>query len=96
MNLFSTQATENILPFDGEVYNYGLVLNKEECDLYFNTFLRLLETVPLKEQVQMIDKNFCWKEPGHPTVTEDGQITASITAYFQVHLVFVVVHQSFI
>lgn len=40
MNLFSTQAAENILPFDGEVYNYGLVLNKEECNLYFNTFLK--------------------------------------------------------
>ena len=38
MDLFSTNPIHNILPFDGEVLDYGLVINYEECAYYFATF----------------------------------------------------------
>ena len=38
MDLFSTNPIHNILPFDGEVLDYGLVINNEECAYYFTTF----------------------------------------------------------
>ncbi|MBI9040025.1 alpha-ketoglutarate-dependent dioxygenase AlkB [Lutibacter sp.] len=39
MDLFSVNSFQNILPFDGEVLDYGLVLNSENCSYYFNIFL---------------------------------------------------------
>ena len=39
MDLFNTSSIQNILPFDGEVLNYGLVLNSNLCTYYFNKFL---------------------------------------------------------
>lgn len=39
MDLFGTNSITNILPFDGEVLDYGLVFNIEECAHYFNVFL---------------------------------------------------------
>jgi alkylated DNA repair dioxygenase AlkB len=39
MDLFNTNSIQNILPFDGEVLNYGLVLTKKEYNYYLNTFL---------------------------------------------------------
>lgn len=39
MDLFNTSSIQNILPFDGEVLNYGLVLSSKECNNYLSTFL---------------------------------------------------------
>lgn len=38
MDLFNTSYIQNILPFDGEVLNYGLVLNANLCKQYFSKF----------------------------------------------------------
>ncbi|RXP44577.1 alpha-ketoglutarate-dependent dioxygenase AlkB [Lutibacter sp. HS1-25] len=38
MDLFNVNADQNKLPFDGEVLNYGFVLNPSQCNYYFNTF----------------------------------------------------------
>jgi len=38
MDLFNTSSIQNILPFDGEVLNYGLVLNAILCKQYFSKF----------------------------------------------------------
>lgn len=35
MDLFNPDIVQNILPFDGEVIYHGLVLNKEQCNRYF-------------------------------------------------------------
>jgi len=40
MDLFNTNSIENILPFEGEVLNYGLVLDSNLSAHYFNTFLK--------------------------------------------------------
>lgn len=39
MDLFTSNPLQNILPFDGEVINYGLILNNDECHYYFKKFL---------------------------------------------------------
>ena len=39
MDLFNTDTEQNLLPFDGEVIDYGLVLNSKDCQLYLNTLL---------------------------------------------------------
>ena len=39
MDLFNTNSIQNMLPFDGEVLNYGLILTRNECSQYLNTFL---------------------------------------------------------
>lgn len=39
MDLFNTDSLQNRLPFDGEVLNYGLVLNTKECQHYLAYFL---------------------------------------------------------
>ena len=39
MDLFNTSSIQNILPFDGEVLNFGLVLNSNLCKYYFSKFL---------------------------------------------------------
>lgn len=39
MDLFNTNLVQNILPFDGEVLDYGLLLNSKDCQLYLNKFL---------------------------------------------------------
>lgn len=45
MDLFSnfSEEVENILPFDGEVYYYGLALNREEADAYFQKLMQTIE-----------------------------------------------------
>ena len=40
MDLFTSNPLQNILPFDGEVLNYGVVLNNDECQYYFTKFLK--------------------------------------------------------
>jgi len=39
MDLFNINSVQNILPFEGEVLNYGLVLDSNLSALYFNKFL---------------------------------------------------------
>lgn len=39
MDLFSSNSLQNVLPFDGEVLNYGLVLSNTECQYYFQKLL---------------------------------------------------------
>ena len=39
MDLFSTNSIQNILPFDGEVLDFGLILNNQECLFYLKKFL---------------------------------------------------------
>jgi len=38
MDIFTSNPLQNLLPFDGEVLNYGLILNSEVCQFYFNKF----------------------------------------------------------
>lgn len=39
MDLFNTDVEQNLLPFDGEVIDYGLLLNAKDCQFYLNTLL---------------------------------------------------------
>jgi alkylated DNA repair dioxygenase AlkB len=39
MDLFTSNSLQNLLPFDGEVLNYGHILNSEDCNYYFNKLL---------------------------------------------------------
>jgi len=39
MDLFTSNALQNVLPYDGEVLNYGLILNNESCNYYFKKLL---------------------------------------------------------
>jgi len=39
MDLFNSNSIKNILPFDGEVLNCGLVLNTNLLTHYFSNFL---------------------------------------------------------
>ena len=39
MDLFNNNPLQNLLPSNGEVYNYGLVIKAKECNLYLNKFL---------------------------------------------------------
>lgn len=42
MDLFSTGAIENLLPYDGEVNYYGRIMNGSEAQYYYD---RLMETI---------------------------------------------------
>lgn len=46
MDLFNTEATPNILPFDGEVIYYGTVLNLSKCQFYFDALLKTIDWKP--------------------------------------------------
>tara|TARA_R110001583_G_scaffold25521_9_gene92235 strand:- start:344 stop:946 length:603 start_codon:yes stop_codon:yes gene_type:complete len=39
MDLFNTNIIQNKLPFDGEVLDYGLLLNSKDCQFYLKKFL---------------------------------------------------------
>ncbi len=39
MDLFSSNRLQNIIPFEGEVLNYGLILNNDECQYYLKKLL---------------------------------------------------------
>lgn len=39
MDLFNTNKTANLLPYDGEVIYYGKILKQEEADDYFNKLM---------------------------------------------------------
>jgi alkylated DNA repair dioxygenase AlkB len=42
MTLFKTSSTDNLLPFDGEVYYTGLILNNDEANNYMETLQKNL------------------------------------------------------
>ncbi|GGK43579.1 MULTISPECIES: alpha-ketoglutarate-dependent dioxygenase AlkB family protein [Flavobacteriaceae] len=39
MDLFTSNRLQNIIPFEGEVLNYGLILNNDECQYYLKKLL---------------------------------------------------------
>ena len=39
MDLFTSKLLQNLLPFDGEVFNYGLILDNKNCQYYFKKLL---------------------------------------------------------
>jgi alkylated DNA repair dioxygenase AlkB len=43
MNLFNTDEEENLLPFDGTVHYYGLVMKQSEADVYTDLLLNNIE-----------------------------------------------------
>ncbi|PQJ78120.1 alpha-ketoglutarate-dependent dioxygenase AlkB family protein [Polaribacter porphyrae] len=51
MDLFSSKTIKNILPFDGITNYHGIVLNKKQCDFYYQ---KLLETINWKNDEAII------------------------------------------
>jgi alkylated DNA repair dioxygenase AlkB len=43
MDLFNTEITTNILPFDGEVNYYGVILSKEKANEYYTYLLHKID-----------------------------------------------------
>ncbi|MDR0066927.1 alpha-ketoglutarate-dependent dioxygenase AlkB, partial [Acinetobacter sp. 11520] len=42
LDLFSPEPCENLLPYDGEVQDYGCILSPEEAEQYFHYLYRHL------------------------------------------------------
>lgn len=42
MDLFSSEKITNILPFDGVTNYHGIILNKKQCDFYYEKFLKTI------------------------------------------------------
>ncbi|WP_159950862.1 alpha-ketoglutarate-dependent dioxygenase AlkB family protein [Polaribacter septentrionalilitoris] len=51
MDLFSEEKVINILPFEGIANYHGIILNKTQCDFYYNT---LMETIQWKNDKALI------------------------------------------
>ena len=51
MDLFSSEKIKNILPFDGVTNYHGKILNKTQCDFYYNS---LLENINWKNDEAVI------------------------------------------
>nr|WP_298993922.1 alpha-ketoglutarate-dependent dioxygenase AlkB [uncultured Polaribacter sp.] len=51
MDLFSSEKIQNILPFDGITNYHGIILNKTQCDFYYNS---LLENINWKNDEAII------------------------------------------
>ncbi|QTD37336.1 alpha-ketoglutarate-dependent dioxygenase AlkB [Polaribacter batillariae] len=51
MDLFSSETIKNILPFDGVTNYHGIVLDKKQCNFYYQT---LLETIKWKNDEAII------------------------------------------
>ena len=45
MDLFTSETIKNILPYDGVTNYHGIILDKNQCDFYFNIFMK---TIPFK------------------------------------------------
>lgn len=45
MDLFTSEKIKNILPYDGVTNYHGIILDKNQCDFYFNIFMK---TIPFK------------------------------------------------
>lgn len=51
MDLFSSEKTTNILPFDGVTDYHGIILNKNQCQFYYQ---KLMETIQWKNDQAII------------------------------------------
>lgn len=51
MDLFSTETIKNILPFDGVTNYHGLVLDKNQCEFYYQ---KLMDTILFKNDEAII------------------------------------------
>ncbi len=51
MDLFNEQIIQNILPYDGEVFYHGKILNVEESHFYYQ---KLLEEIPWKNDKAIV------------------------------------------
>ncbi|AUC84942.1 alpha-ketoglutarate-dependent dioxygenase AlkB [Polaribacter sp. ALD11] len=51
MDLFSSEKIKNVLPFDGVTNYHGLVLNKKQCNFYYQ---KLMETIQFKNDEAII------------------------------------------
>ena len=51
MDLFSTETIKNILPFDGVTNYHGLVLDKKQCEFYYQ---KLMDTILFKNDEAII------------------------------------------
>ena len=51
MDLFSSEKIQNILPFNGITNYHGKILNKTQCDFYYNS---LLENINWKNDEAII------------------------------------------
>lgn len=51
MDLFSSETIKNILPCDGITNYHGIILDKNECNFYYNS---LIETIQFKNDEAMI------------------------------------------
>ncbi|MCG1035503.1 alpha-ketoglutarate-dependent dioxygenase AlkB family protein [Polaribacter sargassicola] len=51
MDLFSSEVIKNILPFDGITNYHGVILNKAQCDFYYQ---KLMETIQFKNDEAII------------------------------------------
>ena len=59
MNLFNQNIVQNILPFDGETIYHGLVLNREQCDTYYQ---KLFNQIPWEnDQAIVFGKHYVTK-----------------------------------
>lgn len=59
MDLFNPDIVQNILPYDGEAVDHGLVLNKEQCNFYYQ---KLLNEIPWEhDQAIVFGKHFVTK-----------------------------------
>lgn len=59
MDLFNQEIQQNILPFDGEAIDHGLVLNRQECDFYYEN---LLNEIPWEnDQAIVFGKHYITK-----------------------------------
>lgn len=64
LELFAPEAQDNLLPYDGVVENYGLILDADECQQYFDYFHQFLawqqDEVMLYGQYFKTDRKVAW------------------------------------
>jgi len=59
MDLFNQNIIQNILPFDGEAIYHGLVIDKKQCDFYFQ---KLFNEIPWEnDQAIVFGKHYITK-----------------------------------
>ena len=64
LELFAPEAHDNLLPYDGVVKDYGLILDADECQQYFDYFHQFLawqpDEVMLYGQYFKTDRKVAW------------------------------------
>lgn len=59
MDLFNQNTIQNILPYDGDVEYHGLILNRKECDFYYEN---LFNSIPWEnDQAIVFGKHYITK-----------------------------------